>query len=539
MSLANALALADRGFHVFPVIAGGKLPAIEGFPEKATRDHAQLRAWFQCSIFKHDHGYNVGIYTGRYGDDPAVSLCVIDVDNKNGKNGSAEMERLALPLPTTYTQHTPTGGLHLVFTTRAPVASTAGRLGSGLDVRGKGGFIVGAGSMVDAGAYTADGCAVAEAPAVLLALCTAHKPRTATAALFDVPTDSPQAIAAAAEYLCAAPMAEQGNGGDAATFAVCARVKDYGVAEPTALALLLEHWNGRCEPPWEADDLAVKVANAYHYGKSPPGIAAPGVAPPFAGSAQAAVAALAALPTIEYESRRKAEAERLGIRASALDAAVREARPAKASSQLDDLFPTAEPWPCAVDGAALLSEIEAAFSHYMTLPAHAAPALALWVLWTYVFDCRDHAPILFASSPTPSCGKSTCMTLVNRMAAKPLMVSNLSAATLFRIIEDWHPTLLIDEADSFAKENEELRGVLNSGHSREGARVLRVEGESGDRQPTVFSTWAPKMLAAIGSLPGTVESRALIIRLQRRKPGSEAPRLGRRKFDEVRSKATR
>jgi putative DNA primase/helicase len=37
---------------------------------------------------------------------------------------------------------------------------------------------------------------------------------------------------------------------------------------------------------------------------------------------------------------------------------------------------------------------------------------------------------------------------------------------MFRAIAAWTPTLLIDEADSFARDNEELRGVLNSGHTR-------------------------------------------------------------------------
>ena len=42
-----------------------------------------------------------------------------------------------------------------------------------------------------------------------------------------------------------------------------------------ALALLLDHWNDQCQPPWAPEELDTKVQNAYRYGQSPPGIAAP------------------------------------------------------------------------------------------------------------------------------------------------------------------------------------------------------------------------------------------------------------------------
>ena len=58
------------------------------------------------------------------------------------------------------------------------------------------------------------------------------------------------------------------------------------------------------------------------------------------------------------------------------------------------------------------------------------------------------------------------------------------------------PTLLIDEADSFAKDNEELRGILNSGHIKAAAHVIR----NLKHKPRRFSTWAPKAIAMIGAL---------------------------------------
>ena len=72
------------------------------------------------------------------------------------------------------------------------------------------------------------------------------------------------------------------------------------------------------------------------------------------------------------------------------------------------------------------------------------------------------------------------------------------------------PTLLIDEADFFLRDNEELRGVLNSGHRR-GGHVIRIVGE--DFEPRAFSTFSPCAIALIGRLPATLHDRAIHIRL--------------------------
>jgi hypothetical protein len=48
-------------------------------------------------------------------------------------------------------------------------------------------------------------------------------------------------------------------------------------------------------------------------------------------------------------------------------------------------------------------------------------------------------------------------------------------AAIFRAVEEWHPiTLILDEADSYMSKYDEARGVLNSGHNRRAAYVVRV-----------------------------------------------------------------
>jgi putative DNA primase/helicase len=85
------------------------------------------------------------------------------------------------------------------------------------------------------------------------------------------------------------------------------------------------------------------------------------------------------------------------------------------------------------------------------------------------------------------------------------------------------PTLLIDETDTFVKENDQLRGVLNSGHSRATAFVIRCQGDG--NQPRCFSTWAPIALAGIGKLPTTLADRSIEIKLKRKTTSEPAQRL--------------
>jgi putative DNA primase/helicase len=81
-------------------------------------------------------------------------------------------------------------------------------------------------------------------------------------------------------------------------------------------------------------------------------------------------------------------------------------------------------------------------------------------------------------------------------------------------VQAWQPTLLIDEADTFAKMGDELRGILNAGHTRDTAYTVRAEGDA--NEPRLFSTWAPKAVAAIGRLPTTIEDRAVRVALVRK-----------------------
>ena len=108
----------------------------------------------------------------------------------------------------------------------------------------------------------------------------------------------------------------------------------------------------------------------------------------------------------------------------------------------------------------------------------------------------------------------------------PLTTSNITPAALFRSIGNPNlKTLLIDEGDAASfgnvkasERSEDLRSILNAGHTRKFAFVLRAPREGGDGEEVKrFSVWGPKAYAAIGKIPETVRSRSITIRM-RRKP---------------------
>lgn len=255
--LEAALALAARGFKVFPIKPGEKAPpTIKDWPAHATSDEAYVRRWWGTN-----GDNNIGIH--------CEGMLVIDVDVKKGGDASLGMLEDALGLdPLTLTTRTPTGGRHLFFALPAGhpgVANGVDTLGPGLDVRSTRGYVVAPGSEVAAGRYRFEGeAAILPAPEWLIQRAGASTERV-QAPKVDVPDAPDAAYARALTWLADHPGAVEGDGGDVHTYATACRLRDFGLSPAQSFALLHEHWNDRCSPPWEFGDLEQKVTNAYSY----------------------------------------------------------------------------------------------------------------------------------------------------------------------------------------------------------------------------------------------------------------------------------
>ncbi|MFE4061154.1 DUF3631 domain-containing protein [Streptomyces sp. NPDC059096] len=174
----------------------------------------------------------------------------------------------------------------------------------------------------------------------------------------------------------------------------------------------------------------------------------------------------------------------------------------------------------SIDGAALLNEVEAFHRRFNIFPTEDAyVAVALWDAHAHLLDCFDSTPRLAFLSPEPGSGKSRALEIVETLVPRPMVAVNASAAALFRSVSgtEGRPTILFDEIDTVfgpkAGDNEELRGFVNAGHRRKGV-TYRCVGDS--QTVTPFPSFAAVAVAGLGSLPDTILTRSVIIRMRRR-----------------------
>lgn len=238
-----------------------------------------------------------------------------------------------------------------------------------------------------------------------------------------------------------------------------------------------------------------------------------------------AVDRLAQLHPLEYDQCREDEAKNHGVRVSVLDAEVLKKRPASASADEKQITGPQEaaPWHEEVDGLELFNDLVAAFSQYLALQKYQAEALALWSIFSYCIDAGNIAPKLLIYSPEKRCGKTTLLDVLVNIVWKPLPASNISPAVIYRVIESIGGSIIIDEADTFIRNNPEINGIINSGHRRSMAFVLRCDGD--DHEPRQFSTWAPNVIAMIGKPQDTIVDRSILIQMRRKKPDDAVQRF--------------
>jgi putative DNA primase/helicase len=240
---------------------------------------------------------------------------------------------------------------------------------------------------------------------------------------------------------------------------------------------------------------------------------------------QAAIAHLLTLPLLTYERTYKELAKQLGMRATLLDQEVKAARSGPIEEKEEaSMFPLVEPWDSPVDPGELLSELTAAFCRYAVLPPHGAEAVALWCVFTWFCEASHIAPLLVLRSPEKGCGKTTVLSIIMRLVYRPLPLSGVTAAVLFRVVDTHHPTVLIDEGDTFLNsKNQDMHGIINCGHSRDAPYVWRCVGD--DHEPQCFDDFGPKAIAFIGRTRDTLHDRAVEVQLKRKLPHEKVSRL--------------
>ena len=259
-----ALKHALLGFHVFRIVRDGKTPREAGWQAEATRDPATIRKLWSGK----DADCNIGAFTSKWNDGKA--LLVVDVDNKNGKNGDDTMFSLDMgdfPFPTTFENRTPTGGRHVVYSCDKPVKQGAQVLGDGLDIRSRGGYIVMAGSTINGKPYTHNADIVVKAPDWLYSkLLLATNSAATTVKVDSSRIDPVKARARCERYMEDAPSPDHGERNDVAYKLAC-QLKDRG-ADPDMCMEFMVEWNEALEHPIEYMELDTTVNSAYKSGQN-------------------------------------------------------------------------------------------------------------------------------------------------------------------------------------------------------------------------------------------------------------------------------
>src|SRR5262245_20656187 len=133
----------------------------------------------------------------------------------------------------------------------------------------------------------------------------------------------------------------------------------------------------------------------------------------------------------------------------------------------------------ADDLAVILDAIHDFLGRFVIYPSKEAhDAHLLWIVHTHLMDASESTPRIAFLSPEPASGKTRALEITELLVPNAVEAVNVSPAYLFRKVGDDKapPTILFDEIDTVfgpkAKENEEIRALLNAGHRR-GAVVGR------------------------------------------------------------------
>ncbi|HEV2897694.1 MAG TPA: DUF3631 domain-containing protein [Pseudaminobacter sp.] len=194
------------------------------------------------------------------------------------------------------------------------------------------------------------------------------------------------------------------------------------------------------------------------------------------------------------------------------------------TERLRKVWDSAEAGKSAADAAALLDDVSAFVRRFVAYPSEEAHiAHVLWATHTHMMGAWESTPRIAFLSPEPGSGKTRALEITELLVPRPVEAVNVTPAYLFRKAGDaaGSPTILFDEIDTVfgpkAKDNEEIRALLNSGHRR-GAVAGRCVVRGKIVETEEIPAYCAVALAGLGDLPDTIRTRSIIIRMRRRAP---------------------
>jgi predicted P-loop ATPase len=212
----------------------------------------------------------------NYGVALDADTLVIDVDPRNFPEDDDQFLKLQNDLGITFSEletlivRTGSGGVH-IYLNKPPTYETKEQLKEykGIEFKTKGRQVVGPGSIhPDTGntykILKGSPHNIAVAPQNLLRLISRSGYNMSGENAFKGEAKE-EDINRFIQFLNDAEPAVEGDSGDQHTFKIACRGRDFGLNEDQTHRCMLQHWNPRCVPSWDADELRKKVENAYMY----------------------------------------------------------------------------------------------------------------------------------------------------------------------------------------------------------------------------------------------------------------------------------
>lgn len=253
--------LASDGVPVFPCWPESKVPYTKNGFHDATTDLEIIDEWWRS-----EPRLNVAYCPHLIG------LAVIDLDGDEGEAAWEAWQEAHTWMPFTYTVRTPRGGRHLYFNGVLP--PTQSKLGVHVDTRGVGSYVLAPPSHVKDEAKGIDGhyTVIDPRPAAdlpdevgeYLRSLAKEKVKAAVAEM-DLPQNVSRAKAHLRNLVATGRVAVEFHGGDKATLVAACDCIDLGCSPETTFELMRDIYNPACLPPWEENELEVKVQNAARY----------------------------------------------------------------------------------------------------------------------------------------------------------------------------------------------------------------------------------------------------------------------------------
>lgn len=174
------------------------------------------------------------------------------------------------------------------------------------------------------------------------------------------------------------------------------------------------------------------------------------------------------------------------------------------------------------DRTKLWQDIRLFIYDYIDLPDDKLyDVMTSWILCTWIWESIPVVPYLFFYGAKNS-GKTRGLEILKELCYRGILGSTISTAAVYRTIEKHHPTLLLDETDSWGEEKlQELIGILNSGY-RKGTYAIRcATGKNTDNEVRYFDVFGFKAIAGTEQLKDTLESRCIIFNMMTNKRNIE------------------